>query len=116
MPLQVAEVGRAAVEQALGQGDIAIVLDLAEGEADAMDVVLPPEGFCLFQGAGLLSADQDGADRQGGHSRNQEHPDPYGRGPVPPAPPRQPRGQRLPIQRDRLVGEPALEVVGQRAR
>ena len=48
VPLPAAEVGRAPVEQAVRQENVAIVLNLAEGEADAMDVVLSPQAFRPF--------------------------------------------------------------------
>ena len=61
VPLPAAEVGRAAVEQAVRQGHVAIVLDLAEGEVHPLDVVPPPQVFGSPRGLRLLSPDQDDA-------------------------------------------------------
>jgi hypothetical protein len=50
IPLPATEVPRAAVEQAVGQGEVAVVLDLAKGEVDPLDIVPSPEVFGSLRG------------------------------------------------------------------
>ena len=59
---------------------------------------------------------QNGADCQGHDSRPQECTGPRHPRLMPPRPPRQPRTPALPVGRDRLVGQPPLDVVGQGTR
>ena len=57
VPLPAAALDRAAVEQVLGQGDV-VVLHLAIGPVDPVDVILPGQVLGLFRGdLGLLIGD-----------------------------------------------------------
>src|SRR5262249_25372649 len=115
VPLPAAEVARALAEQGLGEGDVP-GLGLAEGTVDPIDIALPPQFFRLRRGPPLLAADQCGTDGEADDRRDEQGTNAYRRRLVPSPPARQPRRDRVAVGRDRLVGQPVLDLVGQGAR
>ena len=133
-PLPAAEVGRVALQQLVGQGDVVVEV-LAIGQVDPADRIAAAERLGLLGGLVrlgdgqhallfrqlpllfgpvLLAADQDDPGGQRGDGREQQGGGAGHDRLVPAAPAGQPRRCRLAVGRDRLVGQPAVDLLGQR--